>query len=67
MRFRKIVAVAVAMGVAVAAVTYSTQGISVHASSLSNLQSKKQQLQSEINQVSKDLAATKNNIAKEAQ
>ncbi len=67
MRFRKIAAVAVAMGVAVAAVTYSTQGISVHASSLSNLQSKKQQLQSEINQVSKDLAATKNNIAKEAQ
>ena len=67
MRFRKIAAVAVAMGVAVAAVTYSTQGISVHASSLSNLQSKKQQLQSEINQVSKNLAATKNNIAKEAQ
>lgn len=67
MRFRKTAAAALALCLAVSAVTYSAPGTDVHAASLSSLQSKKQQLQSEINQVQKELTAAKNDIAKQEQ
>ena len=67
MKFRKIAAATAALVVALTAVTYSAPEAEVHAASLSNLQTEKQKLQAEINQVTKELKEAKNDLAKEAQ
>ena len=67
MKFRKIAAATAAFVVALTAVTYSAPEAEVHAASLSNLQTEKQKLQAEINQVTKELKEAKNDLAKEAQ
>ena len=67
MRFRKIAAALSALCIAMAAVSYSVPEGEVYAASLSSLQTQKQQLQSEIDAVQKELEAAKSDIAKEEQ
>lgn len=66
-KFRRVAALLTAFCLAAAAITTSVPGHEVQASSLSSLQTKKAELQKEIDQVQQDLNATKDDLAKQAQ